>query len=431
MNDSISSKVKLGLSCIAALLIGTYIYPILTLTSLYASGSLPYTLLFYYIITAGLAVLVQQRFPRLGSHAFYRSGVAIVLGAVVFLITNLTLSLPWLELYTVGVWGIISAYIGLTSGPYLRSTATLRLQLVGVSSSILLSVASSWGEPFHLLQPYVTSLYVSGVICFAGWMITLYSSQMDRAILNDSNRRLVLREFARANRQRLMWILITIGLIGAFPSLAAWLGPLRDRLLAWIRGLLNTSGQETPIPPAEPMNTPMLPEQTTEGNSEPSILWDILGWVVLIAVILVILWFTMRWGQGALHRLMERLKGMMNSKDKKMTPPTEYMDISETLAAPTRVRKPWFRKKEPLPTQDRDRIRFYYRKWINSAARSGVHIEGSQTPLETGEIVQREGSKQGDKRLSTILPDAYNAVRYGKKAPDTDKMNELDQIWKS
>lgn len=431
MNNSISSKVKLGLSFAAALLIGIYIYPILTLTSLYATGALPYTLMFYYMIAAGLAVILQHRLPRLGSNAVYRLGVAIVLGAIIFLIVKLTSSLPWLELYTVGVWGIISAYIGLTSEPALRSTATLRLQLVGVASSILLSMASSWGELFMLLQPYVTSLYVSGVISFAGWMITLYSSQMDRAILNDSQRRMVLREFARANRQRLMWILITIALIGAFPSLAAWLGPLRDRLLAWIRGLLSSSGQETPLPPTEPMNTPMLPEQMPEGSSEPSILWDILGWVVLIIVIMVILWFTMKWGQGALNRLMERLKGMMNPKDKKMAPQTEYMDISETLAAPTRVRKPWFRKKEPLPTQDRDRIRFYYRKWINSATRNGVHIEDSQTPLEAGESIEREGSKQADKRLSTILPDAYNAVRYGKKAPDAAKMNELDQIWKS
>lgn len=33
--------------------------------------------------------------------------------------------------------------------------------------------------------------------------------------------------------------------------------------------------------------------------------------------------------------------------------------------------------------------------------------------------------------LSARLPDTYNAVRYGEKAPDRSDMVEIDRIWRS
>ncbi|MGF9698087.1 hypothetical protein [Paenibacillus sp. MABNR03] len=434
MSEPTSSRYRLGIPLSAVLLTGIYMYPLLTLTSLYATGYLPYTLMIIYFLASGLSVVLKQKFQRLGMNAWIRLGAALLLGALVCLVLTSAAGLSLPELFTALIWGIISAYIGLAPEPTLRSTLMWRWQIFGVVGSIILSSFSRWLEPLYPLQPYVGTLYASGLISFMGCLLVVYSSQLDRAVLNDGSKRMVLREFARSNHQRLIWMLIIIAGIGAFPSLAAWLAPLRDRLLVWIRGLIgSSSNQQLPITPISGIDPSMLPDRVEEP-SEPSVFWDILGWVVLGVSAALILWLIFKLGRKVIDRLMDRLKGMMEPKERSAEPRTEYIDISETLETPVRERKTWFRKKELPPSEEAERVRYYYRKWIDSAKRRGVEIEGAQTPLEAAETIlhhKRSSGKQEERKLSEVLPGAYNAVRYGKKAPDPSEMTEMDRIWKS
>jgi hypothetical protein len=90
---------------------------------------------------------------------------------------------------------------------------------------------------------------------------------------------------------------------------------------------------------------------------------------------------------------MDRLRGMMEPRERRAEPRTEYIDISETLETPVRPRKPWFRKKETPPSQEAERVRYYYRKWIDQARQQGVEIEAAQTPLEAAEKILLQTSK--------------------------------------
>ncbi|QOS77813.1 hypothetical protein JNUCC31_24140 [Paenibacillus sp. JNUCC31] len=432
MSDSKSSKESLILSILAVLLIGVYLYPFLTLTSLYTAGHLPYTLIGIFVVAGSLGQWVQHRLPVISEkNTFIRWGAALIMGLLISLIIALVLGLPLPDLLTAAVWGVISAYVGLNFQPVFRSILIWRLQIFGVLTAIVWSGAANSLEFMQPLQAYAGTVYAAGVISFAGWLVGQYSVQLDRAILNDGQRRIVLREFARANHQRLVWMLIVIAGIGAFPSLVAWLGPLRDRLLAWIRGLLgSSSNQDVPITPTAPNEPPLLPEGM-EASGEPSVFWDILGWIVMGAVAVVVLWLILRLGQKAINKLMDRFKGMLQPGQKKIEPRTEYVDISETLEAPARTRKSWFRKKESLPSKDAERVRYYYRKWIDRAAARGVDIQSAHTPLEAAEAIVQHGVREDDQKLSAMLPDSYNAVRYGKKTPDDSEMSEIDRIWKS
>jgi hypothetical protein len=230
-------------------------------------------------------------------------------------------------------------------------------------------------------------------------------------------------------------MLIIIAGIGAFPGLAAWLAPLQDRLLAWIRGLFGTSSpQEPPLTPEMP-NEPMnLPDELRGLPSEPSVFWEILGWIVFGAAAAVILWLLVKLGRTIMDKLAERFKGLLQPVQKRQEPKTEYVDISETLEVPAKVRKRWFRKKEPVPIQAGERIRYYYRVWVSNAMDRGVQVEKSYTPLETAESIKESypKSKEGtEEELATRLPEVYNAVRYGKKDDENPDMIDMDRIWKS
>ncbi|MCG7384771.1 DUF4129 domain-containing protein [Paenibacillus sp. ACRRY] len=428
------SKSSLGISLLATLLIGVYVFPLLTLTSFYANGHFPYILLVIYALASGIGVLLGHRFQGLGTHMWLRLVGALLLGVFVSFIGAWITGLTGPELITALLWGTISAFVGLAPEPSLRSTLMWRWQVFGVVGSIIGGILSRWFEPLYPLQTYGGTLYATGFISFVACLLIVYSSQMDRAVLNDGKRKIVLREFNRANHQRLIWMLLIIAGIGAFPSLAAWLAPLRDRLLAWIRGLIGPSSDaQLPITPISGIDPSMLPGRVTE-RSEPSVFWDMLGWFVLGASAALILWLIFRLGRKTIHRLMDRLRGIMEPRERRAEPRTEYIDISETLETPVRARKPWFRKKETPPSQEAERVRYYYRKWIDQARQRGVEIEAAQTPLEAAEKIlhhKQSSDKQETQRFSDILTSAYNAVRYGKKAPNPSEMSEIDRNWKS
>lgn len=84
-----------------------------------------------------------------------------------------------------------------------------------------------------------------------------------------------------------------------------------------------------------------------------------------------------------------------------------------------------------IPAQDAERVRYYYRTWIERATHRGVGIQGTHTPLEAAQTIIQNGVKLEEDELSARLPDTYNSVRYGGKVPDQTDMVEIDRIWKS
>ncbi|MGF6356014.1 uncharacterized membrane protein YvlD (DUF360 family) [Paenibacillus sp. 4624] len=436
MNENDAMKRTHIISMLPVFSIGIYLFPIFTITSLYTSGYFPYLLFGLYVMAGLLGLWIQHRFTSvIEKSAFVRGLMAVVICILFAWVSGMLLTLSLPEIITLGVGLFIAAYTGLHFDPVFHSNRLWRLQLVGVISAIVSTIAATQIEFMLPVMMYTGYIYAAGVISFGCWIVGQYRAQLDRAVLNDGKRRLVLREFTRANHLRIIWMLIIIAGIGAFPGLAAWLAPLQDRLLAWIRGLFGTSSpQEPPLTPEMP-NEPMnLPDELRGLPSEPSVFWEILGWIVFGAAAAVILWLLVKLGRTIMDKLAERFKGLLQPVQKRQEPKTEYVDISETLEVPAKVRKRWFRKKEPVPIQAGERIRYYYRVWVSNAMDRGVQVEKSYTPLETAESIKESypKSKEGtEEELATRLPEVYNAVRYGKKDDENPDMIDMDRIWKS
>ncbi|MDT0121812.1 hypothetical protein Q9R46_04110 [Paenibacillus sp. RRE4] len=436
MSENDAIKRTHIISMWAVLSIGIYLFPIFTITSLYTRAYFPYLLFCLYVMAGLFGLWIQHRFTSIAEkNAFVRGLTAFVICILFVWVTGMLLTLSLPGVITLGAGLFIASYSGLHFDPAFHSSRLWRLQLVGVISAIVSTIAAMQIELMLPMQMYTGYIYAAGVISFGCWIVGQYRAQLDRAVLNDGKRRLVLREFTRANHLRILWMLIIIAGIGAFPSLAAWLAPLRDRLLAWIRGLFGASSpQEPPLTPEMP-NEPMnLPDEFREPASDPSLFWEILGWIVFGAAAVVILWLLVKLGRTIMDKLAERFKGWLQPVQKRQEPKTEYVDISETLEVPTKVRKRWFRKKEAVPTQAGERIRYYYRAWVSNAMVRGVKVEKSYTPLETAESIKESNpkSKEGaEEELATRLPEIYNAVRYGKKDERNPDMMEMDRIWKS
>ncbi|WP_434752128.1 hypothetical protein [Paenibacillus amylolyticus] len=424
------------ISILAFLTIGIYLFPIFTVTSLYTSSYFPYLLFGWFVVTGWFGQWIRHRFMDFVEKSIFVRGLTAVVAGILFALLPsmiVTLSLP--EVITLGAGGFFSVYTGLDVDPDFRSIYLWRLQITGTISAIVLTIAATQIEFVLPIQSYTVPIYVAGVISFGLWIVGQYRAQLDRAVLNDGRRRIVLREFTRANHLRITWMLIVIAGIGAFPSLAAWLAPLRDRLLTWIRGLFGSSAaQELPLTPEMP-NEPMnLPDELRTPPSEPSVFWEILGWIVFGAAAAVILWLLIKLGRTIMNKLAERFKGLLQPVQKRQEPKTEYVDISETLEVPTKVRKRWFRKKEPVPVQAGERMRYYYRIWVSNAVERGAQIEKSHTPLEAAESIKKSHSKHKEgteEEIARRLPEVYNAARYGEKADDPPHMAEMDRIWKS
>lgn len=436
MSDQVEIKQTSLIPVLSVLLIAIYLFPFFTVTSLYTESYFPYLLFILFALTACSAQWTRYRYTKLAEQSSFVRGViasaAGILSALA-LGTVLTLSLP--EVITLGAGIFTAVYIGLNFDPAYHSITLWRLQITGTISAIVLTIAAAQIEFLQPMLLYTGYVYAAGVISFGFWIVGQYRAQLDRAVLNDGRRRMVLREFTRANHRRITWMLIITAGIGAFPSLAAWLAPLRDRLLAWIRSLFGNPSPpqlpDTPQMPNEPMN---LPDELSGPPSEPSVLWDILGWIVFGAAAALIAWLLFRLGRTVLDKLAQRFKGMLQPVQKRQGPKTEYVDISETLEAPTKVRKRWFRKKEPVPVQAGDRIRYYYRMWVSQAVERGAPIEKSHTPLEAAKTIKMSHSKPKDgaeDEIARRLPEVYNAVRYGEKAEENTDMVEMDRIWKS
>ncbi|PZT53406.1 hypothetical protein [Paenibacillus silvae] len=442
MNENDERKRMHSIAMLALLSIGVYLFPIMTITSLYAQRMIPFILLGLFVVTGWFVQWLQHRFTGLMQRSsFVRSTAALVIGTLFNIIpgTLLHLSLP--VIITLAVCSITAAFTGFQYDHGYHSTMLWRLQIIGVISAIVLTIAAGQVPFLWPMQMYAMYMYAAGVISFVLWIVAQYRTQLDRAVLNDGSRRLVLREFTRANHQRIIWMLVVIVGIGAFPSLAAWLAPLRDRVLAWIRSLLGTSSPQqlpdTPQAPNEPMT---LPDELKGPPSEPSMFWEILSWVVFGAAAAVMIWLLTKLARVIWNKLEERFKGILQPVQKREAPKTEYVDISESLEVPAQIRKRWFRKKESVPAQSGERIRYYYRTWVNQALQRGVAIEKSHTPLEAAETIIKSPSepldakshfKPGEQELAARLPAAYNAVRYGRNGEDHPDVIEMDRIWKS
>ncbi|MFD0617668.1 DUF4129 domain-containing protein [Paenibacillus sp. GCM10027629] len=276
-----------------------------------------------------------------------------------------------------------------------------------------------------------------GIYLLAGglWMIVTTLMMMNQKILHRANMTsdssAKLPEGILRQNTKYVFALIAITLFFA----AMIFGNLMDILMQWFRQFVAWLLQDRPAEveprPIEPVAEPQMPLAGLEPG-EPSAFMKwleqiimILFWSALIIAVIVLLWLGLR---HLIKKLFPKFWATLLrffAQKQEFTPTTSFSDERTNLfewdKLRQRVFRPWenimtrFRQRD-VPyaelTNNRDRIRYWYRFKMNQVTRKGFAVQESSTPSETLRQVKEWDVHEPPSDLEE-LAETYNASRYG------------------
>ncbi|WP_238655224.1 hypothetical protein [Paenibacillus piscarius] len=321
----------------------------------------------------------------------------------------------------------VCAFLGLTT-----ASRKNRIWLY-ISGIIMYWIATIVFARFPALQAEVPVLTWSGSLCLVLALLFSNSSHLRYSSLNGGAGRLPLG-LQRHNR------LFVAGFVILAAALAAGGGRALGQLLmgtaraffAWI-SRLSSGPEEAPpeqAPPAEMQGFPM------EEPAEPGLLSAILnaGFYILgAAALLALLFFALRWlyrnTGGLLRRVVDKLLSLLRRE----TPAASgYQDEETSLfnweQTVSDLRQ--FLRSKLVPASRRDRwegavdnrgrVRWLYRHWLQARRAEGYDVKTFLTPQETAADVAAWASVQkrhrklaaGEEKSHEQLLALYNKARY-------------------
>jgi hypothetical protein len=253
-------------------------------------------------------------------------------------------------------------------------------------------------------------------------------------------------DFKRYNRIIVTVILAIMLLLAAFigPSLASL---LKDSLGFLLRGISSgakpTASQE-PAPTQQPANTEALPPPG-KGSLWAHLLDELLIGILFLLLAAAVIWALYRLYRRAPEywkRLLGRLLSLLRL-EKKVAPSAGFTDEETSLFSWNEAlgrlknRINLTRPKEPdwseLP-DNRERVRYAYRRWLRKQIDRGYRQKLGLTPLETEQDVlswlksaaeTKKKAAPGPEAKTPALIRLYNLVRYGEQDPSDDEVSGI------
>lgn len=315
------------------------------------------------------------------------------------------------------------------------------------------------------LEPFLPWVYWLGLFCLGFVLWNSNALFLREASHSRGNQPNLSRSVRRMNRTMIVLSYILILVLGSFQQ-------IKDMLEHWIRVLwgLLPRGEEQEEPMPEPPPAPDIQLGDGIEPTEPSIFWRILelvfywavGLALAVGLIGLLIYAMPRLGRG-LFKLMERFFAFLKRSNEDLDQSTSYIDEESKLGGWKEWRKAmqnriaqWRQrkdKKEPKwsdLTNNRERVRFLYRRLLARTVALGYVFKPQLTPQETIEDMIRwhthqanqlkKRDRDGDSRESRIShsklrlsSDAtewaklYNRGRYS----DEELPDELIQRWKN
>ncbi|HEU5140284.1 MAG TPA: hypothetical protein VFT51_09930 [Bacillales bacterium] len=231
--------------------------------------------------------------------------------------------------------------------------------------------------------------------------------------------------------------IVGLGFVGIIRQGLSWVGDQFRILLAALISFLSRGKEpKPPVPPQTPGQTskPKLPpaeDPAAWAVLTEQILRYVLVIVASVLVLVLLYYFVRRWAPFLVKKLLMFLNSMGMTREKAEVG-VGYSDEKERLKSLTDMlgslqdQLPRFkqRKVKWVDLQNnRERVRFLYRKAMENAIRKGYHFQRNLTPLETEKDLSSRDS--GKNLLIQADTELYNKARYGNKEisdADLDKV---------
>lgn len=421
-----------------------YSYALIVILSVYVLGISP-----MYVLCIGFVTISAG---TLGGRVLYMKSstfavVAAVLGGMLITTAALIAGSAENRLLFIIAGVVLGGAVGYR-GFYLQKHIEHSIFISGkyrLFGLISLLVLSFFVGRYPSLTPYSVGVYVSGLVSFILLLWNRHSQEMRKVTLDPKGQRPLVRSFTRINQLRTLIFITIVLFVGAFQRLSEVAASVWSWFTAWVRNLFSSETPQENIPNSSGVTEVLPPFLPNEEKipQEPSPIWEFLlrTFVFLAAIIVVCFILYKAW--KLFLKFTEYLEHRKKNPMPGVPPKTAYIDIIETIEEKPK-KKSWLRffQREPVPSDPKERIRYYYREYILRVKGQGLEIPVHLTPFEvkqeldkikTAAKTERTNKKHKD-NLGAAPDDLfplYNEVRYGKRNVSEEAIQQIDREWKT
>jgi hypothetical protein len=292
------------------------------------------------------------------------------------------------------------------------------------------------------LQPYVPWLLWSGLAALAVTLLNTNQSNMKQETLSGDREPVLASAVVWQNRILVLIAFAVIVIIVLFRKLQQAVIWLKEQLLAWIRELLSRTSEPPHADKAQqaPANLSGL-----GGGGQPAawLVWLEKAFIILVEAVVVVVflflfYIVIRRLAVLVKKLYVKLMDFLTHKEARRGN-GGYEDDVESLMDWQSIRnqmKARMKKWLPRPSvpqqkwedllDNRERVRYLYRIWIQKAVSEGYMPQRYLTPREIAlDMKQDEPAKS---RSLKVLIKPYEQVRYGDKQVEDAEVGKM-KIW--